>query len=217
MPDKDIFDKTFAPGWTNPARKINKIGNPEIAAHATARALRKDLRAMGGFRDSKKLHALLLASQNGNSLATSDKVFKQIRDFERSSDNRDIAGFLGKACLQTYIETTEKQRQANRNENADSNFPSQKEFIKRVCLKLIDYRFHDKVELIERSEQRGDYWHEPNFRSIYDHHLDFYLELNAQTLDKDPTFSHPPKYPRVKQMKQSTEDIMYSPIRLMDE
>jgi len=214
MPDKDIFDKTFASGWANPARKINKIGDPEIAAHATARALRKDLRAMDGFPDLKKLYAFLLASQNGN---TSEKVFKQIRDFERSSNNRDIAGFLGKACLQTYIETTEKQRQANRNENADSNFPSLKEFIKHVCLKFIDYRFHDKVELLERSEQGSDYWHEPNFRSIYDNHLDFYLELIAQSLDKDPTFSHPPRFPRVKQMKQSTEDIMYSPLRLIEE
>lgn len=217
MPDKDIFDRTFAPGWANSARQINKVGDPEIAAHAMARALRKDLRAMGGLPDSKKLHTLLLASQNGNSLATSDKVFKQIRDFERSSDNRDLAGFLGKTYRQIYIETTEKQRQASHNKSAESNFPSQKECIKRVCLKLIDYRFHDKVELIERSEQRGDYWHEPNFKSIYDQHLDFYLELNAQALDKDPTFRHPPKYPRVKQMKQSTEDMMYSPIRLMDE
>jgi hypothetical protein len=66
MPDKDIFDRTFAPGWANPARKINKIGDPKIAAHATARALRKDLHAMGGLRDSKKLYVLLLASQNGS-------------------------------------------------------------------------------------------------------------------------------------------------------
>lgn len=214
MPDLDIFNRVFASGWVHVARKINNGVQPNFAAYSAAQALKKDIRSLGGFPDLRMLYKLLPRSEDEINPEVSHKVFETIRNFERDSNDRDKARILAKAYLQTYIEIADRLSKDKKGKNINSFFPSIEQFAKRICRKFLDYRFHSRLDFFENSKQDNGYWHVHKFRHEYNLHLENYIDKIAVTLTKDPNFTRPPRFKRVKQERKSMKEQLYEPILL---
>lgn len=88
--------------------------------------------------------------------------------------------------------------------------------MKNLCEKFLDYRFHGKVDMIERSSQNGGHWSDSSYRQAYFQELDPCLEIIAETLVRDPKFTKPPSLPHYHRERQTTEELMHAPLELIE-
>jgi len=211
MPDKDIFDRNLEKGWRNVARCIYHGVDPGDVANRVRVAFQKNIKALGD--NCEKLYNHITVS-NKNNPETALKIFDKARCFERNSDDRDLAGIITKAYLETYIKMSDGRN--NDNNRKKDGLTVKKNFVKSACKKFLDRQLHSKVDMIERCHPNGRHWSDPSYKQGYFQELDSYLEIIAETLVRDPSFTKPPSFPRHHRVRQTTEELMDAPLELME-
>lgn len=214
MPDKDVFYRKVGRGWRSVARSLHAGVDADNVARRVAKALRKNLRELGGLPQWEELYSFLDNTVN-DTLEIAPIVFDRIRKFERDSNDRDLAGIMAKAYLQTYIQITDGQKYSKNENNANHALISKSDFVKTILKNFLDYRLHSKVEMIECSRQEDGYWSDADYRQTYLVKLDPDLDIIAEALVKDPSFRKGVSLPRLEQERQATEELLYNPVEIM--
>jgi hypothetical protein len=213
MPDKDVFARNLAKGWRNVARCLHRGIDPKDAANRARLALQRNLKTLNGLPGCEELYSSL-ADSTISSPAVALKIFDKARSFERISDDRDWAGILTEAYRQTYIEMSNgRNHRYGRNKGSHA---VKKNLAKIAIRNYLDCQLHGKVDMIERSSRDGGHWSDPSYRQAYFQELNPYLEIIAETLARDPSFTKPPTFPRYHRVRQTTEELMHTPLELME-
>jgi len=208
MPDQDIFNKRFNKGWGGPAKKICKGVSPEIAAAATVRSLRHDLKEMGGVPKFSELYSMLIKAENNGNPKAVYKLFQDLKRYERNSVNRDFTDSVKKAVIQIHLEFSE------RNSTFRTLFPTKQQLLKKICENYLENQLNSKIDILDESEKTNSNWQDANFQKEYKNQLNRYIEKIIISLTKDPNFKKTLRFSRVGRKKISTKQMLHKPISL---
>ncbi len=174
---------------------------------ATARALRNDIKEIGGIRNLSELCDKIIKTLKASTPTAVMKLRNELRSFEQNAQNRQFAAGVSQAVWETYSDYSSK------NSNHFNLFPTTQEIAGRFCSIYIETQLHSKIKILDNKDVSSN-WKNENFIKLYKESLEQPIKKISESLAKDPSFKKPPRFSKVKSGQLSTEQLLHSPISL---
>jgi hypothetical protein len=187
MPDKDLFQRTFAPGWRRVYRMADggKSSDIEIGA-ACVRALAKSLReskGCPGLNEIAEIVSNVELEQKNQPLFAAGSVLNLSRPLE---EIRQVELKYEEHRVTKVAARTARAFLAKESENVKRNMALKQELAERICLDLVDHHLFGRGRNYFVQHRFGTFTQEREWEHSIKDHMKASISKLAAKLVKNP-------------------------------